>query len=261
MSVLDQIVEDKRAEVEANKKIVSFERLESKLNLTEVNYSLRTILLEGRTSGVIAEVKKKSPSRGVINDQIVVAEVAAGYEKAGASAISVLTDWKYFGGKDDDLRAARKRVKIPILRKDFIIDEYQIVEAKLMGADLILLIARILSPKRTEELTKFAKKLGLEVLLEVHSEKELLENINDDVDIVGVNNRDLDTLKVNLLFSFELATKIPDGFVKVSESGITTPDAVMKLREFGYNGFLMGENFMKNEQPDLACADFINKLG
>ncbi len=258
--VLDKIVKDKRLVIEENKRKASLKDLESKINHTECNYSLRKDLLHRKDPGIIAEIKKKSPSRGVINENIVVSDIARGYQSAGVAAISVLTDEKYFGGSDRDLVHARDAVKIPILRKDFIIDEYQILEAKLIGADLILLIARILSPLRTRELTIFAKKLGLEVLLEIHNEHELSDNLNDDIDIVGVNNRDLDTLKIDLEISFKLEPKIPEGFVKISESGISSSVTLLKLHEAGYDGFLMGENFMKEKDPAEACTKFIQSL-
>jgi indole-3-glycerol phosphate synthase len=260
MTILKKIIEHKHAEIEIKKKKVSLDELSARIKPAERIRSLRRILSEGNSSGIIAEIKKQSPSKGAINLSIDVAEVAAGYETAGAAAISVLTDEKYFGGSDNDLRLARSAAMLPILRKDFIVDEYQILESKLLGADLILLIARVLSPTRTEELSKFAKQHDLEVLLEVHNEKELHDNINDDVDIIGVNNRDLDTLKIDLLLSFKLSDQIPEGFVQISESGLSSVETVLKLRDAGYDGFLMGENFMQAEKPHLACAEFIAAL-
>ena len=180
--------------------------------------------------------------------------------QAGASALSVLTDSKYFGGSKEDLMVARKFNFCPILRKDFVVDEYQIIEAKSMGADAILLIAAALDPKKLQALAKFAKSLQLEILLEVHNNKELQDNLNADVDLVGVNNRDLKTFVTDIEISKKLADKIPNQFVKVSESGIENTTTIIELKKFGYEGFLMGQNFMQHSRPEKACRDFINEL-
>jgi len=180
--------------------------------------------------------------------------------QGGASALSVLTDTEFFGGKNEDLTTARKFNYCPILRKDFIIDEYQIVEAKSIGADAILLIAAVLPSERLKELARFAKSLGLEVLMEVHSGDELKSHLNEHLDVVGVNNRDLKTFKVNIDTSINLAEAIPDQFVKISESGINNPDSVVKLMSHGFQGFLIGEYFMSHARPGAACAEFIQKI-
>jgi indole-3-glycerol phosphate synthase len=180
--------------------------------------------------------------------------------QAGASALSILTDKDFFGGSSDDLTMARKFNFCPILRKDFIVDEYQIVEAKSIGADAILLIAAALSAKRLNELALFAKSLSLEILMEVHTEEELTSNREAEVDLVGVNNRDLKTFDVSLDLSKRLAPMLPKGKVFVSESGIDSPAAIIELRKYGYEGFLMGQNFMQHSRPEQAAKDFINQL-
>jgi indole-3-glycerol phosphate synthase len=210
-------------------------------------------------SGIISEFKRKSPSLGWINEEADVVEVAAGYSAAGASGISILTDSEFFGGSPLDIMAARQFVACPVLRKDFMIDEYQLYEAKAMGADVVLLIAAALTVKQTLELASKAHELGLEVLLEVHNEQEL-GHANDFVDMLGVNNRNLKTFEQNIQTSFDLAALIPDQFVKVSESGISKIETVRELRAVGYKGFLMGENFMKEENPASALVNFISSL-
>ena len=180
--------------------------------------------------------------------------------QGGASAISILTDTEFFGGKNEDLTTARKFNYCPILRKDFTIDEYQIVEAKSIGADAILLIAAVLSPKRLNELALFARSFGLEVLMEAHNEEELNSHLNDNVDVVGVNNRNLKTFEVNIETSIGLAESIPDQFVKISESGISKHETVIKLKKHGFQGFLIGEYFMSHGRPGAACAEFIQKI-
>ena len=210
-------------------------------------------------SGVIAEYKRKSPSKGIINDTDSVERVSVWYMQAGASALSILTDEKYFGGKNEDLMTARKFNFCPILRKDFVIDEYQIIEAKSIGADAILLIAEALEKDEVLTLAKKAKSIGLEVLMEIHTEDQL-EKANEFIDIIGVNNRDLKTFKVDIENSIRISSKIPSQFVKISESGISSPEDVKKLKKYGFQGFLIGENFMKSDQPGKACANFLREI-
>jgi indole-3-glycerol phosphate synthase len=210
-------------------------------------------------SGIISEFKRKSPSLGWIHEEADVVDVTAGYSAAGASGISILTDLEYFGGTPMDLMAARQFIACPVLRKDFVIDEYQLYEAKAMGADVILLIAAALTVEKTLELAQKAHELGLEVLLEVHNAEEL-GHANDFVDMLGVNNRNLKTFEQSIQTSFDLAELIPDKFVKVSESGISKVETVKELRKVGYKGFLMGENFMKEENPAEALSTFISRL-
>jgi indole-3-glycerol phosphate synthase len=260
MTILDQINETKRQEIVASKKLFPQEHLMTSPYFQRKCNSLKTALLKEGASGVIAEFKTKSPSKGVINDKAEVADVTRGYVSAGASGLSVLTDEEYFGGSMENLAKARfANPETPILRKDFMLDPYQIYEAKAHGADVILLIAESLSKELLLELTLKAKELGLEVLVEVHNEAEL-GKLNPQVDIVGVNNRDLRTFKVDVETSVRLSKLIPDQFVKISESGISDPAAISKLREAGFRGFLIGETFMKTEDPANACKEFIQQL-
>ena len=216
--------------------------------------------LSNSVSGIIAEHKRRSPSRAVINQSLNVQEVAEGYEKAGACGISVLTDQKYFGGSIEDLLSARASCNLPLLRKEFIIDPYQITEAKAYGADVILLIAAVLSREDIKNLSVWAQQLEMEVLLEVHNKAELVKAMMPSLDMIGVNNRNLKTFEVDLQHSRELSALIPDEFVKVSESGIGNVQAVKGLQPYGYRGFLIGENFMKTNDPGLSASEFIKKL-
>jgi indole-3-glycerol phosphate synthase len=258
-TILDQINADKRIEVEAQKAKVSIDELMQYPSYCQQKPSLKEHLLSGEKAGIIAEHKRKSPSKGIINGDVNLAEVVKGYEKAGASAVSVLTDSKYFGGNLDDLKEATNLLSIPVLRKDFIIDEYQIHEAKAYGASIILLIAASLSKEEVDRFALLTHKLGMEVLFEVHNQKEL-EKVSSHVDVIGVNNRNLKTFEVDINQSIQLAELIPTNFIKISESGISNPSTVIKLKEYGFQGFLMGENFMKKKNPGLACKNFIAEL-
>jgi len=210
--------------------------------------------------GIIAEFKRKSPSKGTINAGVSVEEVTTGYVQAGVSGLSVLTDVNFFGGSNEDFLLARKVNQCPMLRKDFVIDEYQIIEAKSIGADVILLIAAALEPRKLKELASFARTLGLEVLLEVHDEEELKSNEGAPVDMIGVNNRSLKTFEVNIEISRQLAPLIPKGVVKISESGIESIQAIRELKTYGFKGFLMGQHFMQEPDPGKAAAAFIQQL-
>lgn len=216
--------------------------------------------LKSSNSGIIAEHKRRSPSKSVINQDLNVQDVASGYEKAGVCGTSILTDGKYFGGSLDDLLLARAAVKIPILRKEFIIDEYQILEAKAHGADVILLIAAVLDREEIRKFSELAKSLDLEVLLEVHNLEELETSIFPGIEMIGVNNRNLKTFDVNIEISKNLSENIPDDFIKVSESGISSPEVIKDLRNYGYKGFLVGENFMKTSDPGASASEFIKDL-
>lgn len=260
MNILDQIIDYKRKEVSENKKNTSIKDLETSTYFKRATLSLREFVCKKDKSGIIAEYKRRSPSKGVINANAPVDRTTRGYADAGASALSVLTDQKFFGGSNEDLIEARKNNSCPILRKDFTIDEYQIVEAKAIGADAILLIAAVLEPDQSAKLADFAHGLGLEVLLEVHNEGELRDNLRVNADLIGVNNRDLKTFSVSTDVSKNLSALIPRHVVKVSESGISTPEAIVELRQFGYEGFLIGENFMKEPEPEKAAARFIREL-
>lgn len=257
MTILDKINANKLIEIEAAKAAVSIKELESSPLFGRICVSLKDAILT--KSGIIAEFKRQSPSKGVINGIAKPEEVAVGYENAGVSAMSCLTDLDYFGGTFDDLKAVRAAVDLPVLRKDFMLDEYQLLEAKSIGADIILLIASSLSVARTNEMAKAAKDLGLNVLLEIHDDSEL-GHINQYCDAVGVNNRNLKTFEVSTDVSKGLANKIPDEFIKVSESGISNVEAIQDLKTYGYQGFLIGENFMKTDNPGASCAEFIKAL-
>lgn len=258
MNILDKIIADKFREVELKKSLVPVSQLEQSALFERDAISLSESLKNG--SGIIAEHKRRSPSKSTINQNLNVQDVAEGYEKAGASGISVLTDGKYFGGSLEDLLYARASVNIPILRKEFMIDEYQLFEAKAYGADAILLIAAVLSKDELNYLADSAKKLGLDVLLEVHNEEELQKSLEVNADMIGVNNRNLKTFEVDIENSKKLSAMIPDRFVKVSESGISNPEAISDLKNYGYEGFLIGENFMKTDDPGSAAKSFISKI-
>jgi len=217
-------------------------------------------LLREDKVGIIAEIKRQSPSKGMIHEFVSIEQTSISYMQGGASALSILTDTEFFGGKNEDLTTARKFNYCPILRKDFIIDEYQIVEAKSIGADAILLIAAALSPDRLKKLAQFGRSLGLEVLMEVHNEDELNSHLNEHLPVVGLNNRDLKTFEVNVQTSIDLVDSIPDQFVKISESGISKPETVLQLLSHGFQGFLIGEYFMSHGRPGAACAEFIHKI-
>lgn len=211
-------------------------------------------------SGIIAEFKRQSPSKGVINGTVKPESVTVAYESAGASALSILTNTKYFGGTVEDILVSRPLVTIPILRKEFIVDELQILEAKAIGADAILLIAEALSKQEVKQLASFARSLGMEVIMEVNSIAET-DKICLELNAVGVNNRNLHDFSVDIARSMEIYPYIPNEFVKVSESGLSTPEAVIRLREFGFAGFLMGETFMKENDPGKACREFAQAAG
>ncbi|MEM9981995.1 MAG: indole-3-glycerol phosphate synthase TrpC [Bacteroidota bacterium] len=259
-NILEEIIAHKRKEVAAQQEQLPVEALEQEEGFEKATRSLCSHLQLPHASGIIAEFKRKSPSKGFINQKAVAREVAEMYAYANATAISVLTDQQFFGGSTDDFKQARAVQECPMLRKEFIIEEYQIVEAKAIGADAILLIAACLPPDKLKALARFAKSLHLEVLLEVHSEQELETSLNEYVDLVGVNNRDLTTFKVDLQHSLKMVNRIPKEIVKISESGIKTPEDVVLLRQAGYKGFLMGEIFMKAPAPGQACKAFINQL-
>ena len=257
--VLEDIVRHKRQEVAERKALFPVKLLERSIYFAAQPVSLRKYLLRDDLSGIIAEFKRKSPSRGFINKYADLERTTIGYMQAGASALSVLTDQKFFGGNSEDLSLARKFNFCPILRKDFVIDEYQVVEARSIGADVILLIAAILSKEEIRDYTRLAHSLGMEVLLEVHGKDEL-DKAAAETEMIGVNNRDLKTMQVSIETSLELANLIPQQVIKISESGIHQSQQVLELKAAGYRGFLMGENFMKQARPELACQEFIKEL-
>lgn len=259
MNILDKITADKRKEVDLKKSLIPIKQLEQSVVFERQTISL-TERLKNSTSGIIAEHKRRSPSKATINQNLNVQDVANSYENAGVCGISVLTDVKYFGGSLDDLLIARASCNLPLLRKEFIIDEYQIIEAKAHGADVILLIAAILSQKEIKQYSELAKQLQLDVLLEVHNKKELYKSTIPSIDMLGVNNRNLKTFEVSLETSKTLSKIIPNDFVKVSESGISSVDAIKELQQFGYKGFLIGEKFMKTDNPGESATQFIQNL-
>lgn len=261
MNILDNIIAHKKDEVAKNKELYPTKLLEQSTFFGAQSVSLCRYLKREDKVGVIAEIKRSSPSNGSINAYIDVEQLSIGYMQAGASALSVLTDAKYFGGSNQDLMTARKFNFCPILRKDFIIDEYQIVEAKSIGADAILLIAAVLDVQTTKNLAQFASELGLEVLLEVHSANELASHANPFVHAIGVNNRNLEDFSISIDTSEALSELIPPEFTKVSESGISSPETVSQLSQMGYDGFLIGTHFMRQTHPHLACDDFIKLIG
>ena len=259
MTILDQIIASKRKEVALKKAVVSIQQLENSDLFNSKTNSLRKSIMNS-PFGIIAEHKRRSPSKATINNSFSVEEVVKGYENSGASGISILTDNHYFGGSLDDLILARATVKTPLLRKEFIIDDYQILEAKANGADAILLIAAVLSKEEIKQLSEFAQSLTLEVLLEVHNLEELEKSIMPSLNIIGVNNRNLKTFELSLQTSIDLIKHIPNDFVKISESGISQIKDVKLLKNHDFQGFLIGENFMKTNNPGESLLEFITEL-
>ena len=257
MTILDKIIERKKQEVAESKTKTSLEQLKDSEFFGRKTFSLKKTLKS--KSGIITEFKRQSPSKGIINDKISPLEVVSAYEKFGASAISILTDSDFFGGSFEDILSVRNQISIPILRKDFMIDEYQFYEAKSIGTDVILLIASCLSPIQVSEFTELANQLNLEVLLEIHSEEELV-HINKNVDFVGINNRNLKDFKVDLQHSVNLKNQLPNDILSIAESGIYNEEDFKFLRDKGFDGFLMGEYFMKNDNPGKKFGEFIQEV-
>jgi indole-3-glycerol phosphate synthase len=259
MNILEEIVRYKKKEVSSAQLLIPVCELEQMKYFHRQTLKLTDFLKDTGKTGIITEFKRKSPSKGMINKNSTVEEVTTGYAAAGASALSILTDFNFFGGSVDDLMKARKINNIPILRKEFIIDEYQLYEAKAIGADAILLIASILKKQHARMLAFRAHELGLQILLELHEESEL-DIVNEYIDLIGINNRNLKTFDVDLKQSVKLAEKIPGEFLKISESGIDSPDDIIYLFQHGFDGFLIGESFMKRENPAEAFAAFAELL-
>ncbi|MFC6267927.1 indole-3-glycerol phosphate synthase TrpC [Frigoriflavimonas asaccharolytica] len=254
MNILDKIIDNKKQEISKLKKEISLQELKDSVYFERNTFSLKETLKS--KTGIIAEFKRQSPSKGIINEKADVLDVAKAYEKFGASAISILTDEQFFGGNLEDILKVRNEISIPILRKDFMVDEYQFYEAKANGADVILLIASCLSVAQVEEFTELSHELGLEVLLEIHTEDEL-NHFNINVDLVGINNRNLKDFKVDLQHSVNLKNLLPKETLAIAESGIYSLDDFNFLKEKGFDGFLMGEYFMRNEKPAAAFDEFI----
>lgn len=259
-NILDKIIANKKREIANQKKQYTIDDLLKKIEKRgKTNSGLFKKSLQTSPTGIIAEFKRRSPSKDWLFEKARIENIVPAYSKSGASAISVLTDFDFFGGTLFDLSLASGLTNIPLLRKDFMVDEYQFYQAAANGASAILLIASALSVEDTKQFAAKAKDLGLDVLLEIHNEAEL-SYINEYVDVVGINNRDLTSFITDIQISFDLADKIPSEFVKISESGISSPQAVLDLREAGYRGFLMGETFMKTDDPGKALSDFIKEL-
>jgi indole-3-glycerol phosphate synthase len=258
--MLDIIIEQKRIDVERRKAYYPVPLLESSMYFKSPVVSMKEYIMREDKSGIIAEFKRKSPSKGLINPFAKVERTTIGYMQAGASALSVLTDEQFFSGSDKDLMEARKCNYCPILRKDFIVDPYQIVETRSIGADCILLIAAVLGKKQLIQFTEIAHNLGLEVLIEIHAEDELESALVAKADLIGVNSRNLKSMEVNLEYSFRMAEKIPSHILKIAESGIQSPKDVIGLKKAGYQGFLIGELFMRSSRPEKTCQSFIEQL-
>ncbi len=259
MNILEIIVQQKKIEVETARKKTRFEELKDRpLFNRSANSLVKRIKSEG-SSGIIAEFKRHSPSKNWINRYADPVEVVQGYAAAGAAGSSVLTDNQFFKGSLEDFEAVRNAVDIPLLRKEFIIDSYQLFEAKAYGADVILLIAAILTPKEAAVLAETAHELGLEVLLELHHENEL-GHVCENVDMVGINNRNLKSFEVDIEQSARMAEKLNVNIAKIAESGIDSPKTINYFRGVGFDGFLIGERFMKSDNPSLACKSFIESI-
>jgi indole-3-glycerol phosphate synthase len=259
MNILEKIAAAKYSEVTQARIDKPVSELEKSSYFIRNTISLKKSIEAAGSKGIIAEFKRKSPSKGIINENATVASVCPQYEKAGVSAISILTDYNFFGGSVYDILNIRDNLTCPILRKDFIIDEYQIVEAKSIGADAILLIAELHDFKRLSDLHRYATNLGLEVLVEIHDENSI-SKIPFDTEMIGINSRDLTSFSVDIDRTRKLIERLPERGIKVAESGIKSFSDYMKLKEAGFNAFLMGEYFMKQEDPGMACTSFMEKI-
>lgn len=256
MNYLEKIIERKRIDVAEAKRAVPIEQLRELCAHSRPPLPFADSIRQ--RNGIIAEFKRRSPSKGVIHDGISPADVVPLYEQAGVSAVSVLTDGPFFGGALADLEQAAGLLGIPVLRKDFVIDEYQIVEARAHGASAVLLIAAVLGAARCHQLAEAARSMGMEVLLELHSADEL-DRLSDCVTVAGINNRNLRTFEVDLEHSMRLAAMLPQHLARISESGIHTTDDMLTLRRDGFDGFLIGECFMRQTDPGTACIEFCNQ--
>jgi indole-3-glycerol phosphate synthase len=259
MTILDKIIENKKKELSILEKLTSAKELEKSAYFKRQPYSLSSFIADKSKTGIIAEFKRKSPSKGIINSFSLPVDVVSGYFREGASGVSILTDTQFFGGSVSDLMIVRDKSEFPILRKDFIVDEYQVIESKSIGADTILLIAAVLSAKEILKFSELARSLGMEVLLEVHDIEEL-DKVNQFVNIIGVNNRNLKTFEVDIETSIRTLDRIPVGYCRISESGISSVSAIKNLRSHGFEGFLMGERFMNTSDPVSSFSDFVKEL-
>ena len=260
MTILDSIKQHQLKELALQKELNPIHLLEKSALFNTESISLKKAILHPEQTGIIAEFKRKSPSKGTINLNADVKNITTGYIDSGASALSILTNHHFFGAQVDDFKIARTFNNCPILRKDFMLDEYQIIESKSMGADVILLIAKMLSPKEVRKLAKTAQDIGLEVFLELQNQEEIDRYLLDDVDSVGINNRDLNTFKVDPENSIKLAQQLPSSILKIAESGIESAETIKILKEKGFNGFLIGEYFMRTGNPAEKCHELIQQL-
>ena len=260
MNILNTICHSKRLEIARQKEAIPLSEMKNILSSQFRNKVSFKQALANSDSGIIAEFKRKSPSKGWIHPEADVTSVVRSYEEAGAAAVSCLTDEPFFGGNFTDFKKARETIgRIPLLRKDFILDEYQLYQSKAMGADVILLIAACLTTEEIARFTSIAHDLDMEALIEIHEESEL-SSIPPDADAIGINNRNLKTFVTDIQYSLDLANQIPDQFLKISESGLSRPETLIQLRQAGFKGFLMGENFMKITDPGEALKAFIKDL-
>lgn len=259
MNILDKICQQKEKEIAERKSLYPINLLERSKFFETKTVSLSNYIQREDKSGIIAEIKRKSPSEGWIKQYADIEKVSVSYMQAGASALSILTDTHFFGGSNEDLIVAREFNYCPILRKEFILDEYQILEAKSIGADAVLLIAAILSPKKLKALARCAHSLGLEVLLEIHKEEEL-DYLNEFVHILGVNNRNLNTMTTDIMQSMRLSRVLPQNICKISESGIHNTMDIHMLKEYGFDGFLIGTKFMRQNEPGMACKELTDHI-
>lgn len=260
MSILDTIKQYKLNEVADRKSLYPIKLLEKSIFFESECVSLKEYVTDANRSGIIAEFKRKSPSKGDINKYADAEQVTLGYMQAGASALSVLTDEHFFGAKKEDLPTARRFNYCPILRKDFVLDEYQIIESKSIGSDAILLIAALLTVEEIETFTTIAHSLGLEVLLETHNNEEVMTHQETTADILGINNRNLHNFEVDIENSIKLLQALPKDIVKVAESGLESADTIRLLKSHGFDGFLIGEYFMRHSHPAEKCKELIKQL-
>lgn len=260
MSILDTIKTQKIKEVAILKSSFSIAELEKLPLFNTTTYSMKKAIASSVTGGIISEFKRKSPAKGNINLEANVIEITQGYANAGVSGLSVLTDEIFFGAKPNDFQLAREKNAIPMLRKDFIVDEYQIFQSKAMGADVVLLIAKILTKPQLKTYTNVAHELGLEVFLETQNEEEILDNLDLPFDLIGINNRNLNSFEVSVENSIKLAQLLPNSAVKIAESGIDSLHTIRLLKANGFDGFLIGEYFMKEEDPSKHCYELIEKI-
>ena len=256
--ILSEIIANKRKEVDLQKQAISIEQLSEGIGDLLPTRSMKQAIASSPT-GIIAEFKRRSPSKGWIKENARPEEIVPAYAASGASAVSILTDEIFFGGTLRDIRTVRPLINLPILRKDFIIDEYQLYQARIVGADAVLLIAAALEQTQCRALADKAHELSLEVLLEIHNTDEL-PYIYKDIDMVGINNRNLGSFHTDVANSFRLAEQLPKDTILVSESGISQPVTVSKLHDAGFRGFLIGETFMRTEKPAETLKEFISQV-